>query len=116
MRFVIADDNGIARGLLKGAIVVDCGFQVVGEARSGEEALEMCKKLRPDVAVLDNNMPPMDGIEVMKTIEEHGWAKTVIIASLAQHLIEELRAKGYKVLAKPFKREQLADKIRAALA
>ena len=57
MRFVIADDSGIARGILRGAVVIDCGYEVVGEARNGEDAIALCRDLHPDVVILDVTMP-----------------------------------------------------------
>ena len=111
MRFVTGDDNGIARGILKGAIVVDCKFELVGAARNGQEAIDLCEKLLPDVVILDINMPPMNGDAAARIIRDKGYAKHIILASLAMQKRSEAQAEGFGFIAKPFKREQLAREI-----
>lgn len=115
MRFVIADDSGIARGILRGAVVVDCGYEVVGEARNGQEAVDLCDRLHPDVVILDVNMPPLNGDQAAAIIEKRKSAGRIIIASLAQQSLPRFREMGYGTLAKPFKREQLGREIRGIL-
>jgi chemotaxis response regulator CheB len=115
MRVVIADDNGFARGILESAVVVECGFELVGTAKNGEQAIELCRKLRPDLAILDNNMPPILGEEAGRQILAGGYAKDVILASLSQDTVSKWKREGKKAIAKPFKPELLAKQIKALL-
>ncbi|MDE2099947.1 MAG: response regulator transcription factor [Patescibacteria group bacterium] len=115
MRFIVADDSQIARGMLEGAIVNDCGHEVVGEALNGQQAIALCRELRPDVVILDVNMPPLNGDEAAETIRSEGVAGKIIIASLARHCLPGFKARGFGTLAKPYKREQLAREIREVL-
>jgi chemotaxis response regulator CheB len=115
MRVVIADDSSIARGLLESAVVIECGFELVGKARNGQESIELCRKLRPDLAILDNNMPPILGEEAARQIIANGYAKDVILASLSQDTVAKWKREGKKALAKPFKPTQLAKQIKALL-
>ena len=64
IRVVIVDDHPLFRQGLKQAVEADARFELVGEAERGDAALEMIRKLQPDVAVLDLNLPGMNGLEI----------------------------------------------------
>src|SRR5215831_14328404 len=66
-RIVVADDSSFMRTLLSGALGT-AGFDVVGTARDGDEALERCASLRPDAMTLDLAMPGLDGIGVLRAL------------------------------------------------
>ena len=66
-RIVVADDSGLMRRVLSNALS-NAGFDVVGQARDGDEALELCQRLRPDAMTLDLAMPGMDGIGVLREL------------------------------------------------
>ncbi len=81
IRIVIADDHAVVR---KGTIQIlekAPGFKVVGEASNGKEAVELVKKLKPDVAVLDVSMPVMDGIEATRHIKSLAPGVAILILS-----------------------------------
>ena len=67
-RIVIADDHSIFRKGLKAIIEAEKSLLVIAEAANGEEALSKIEELRPDVAILDVDMPQMDGFQVMKEL------------------------------------------------
>jgi len=68
MRVLIADDHAGFREGLKEMLLTDEGIEVVGEARDGEEAVELAGRVRPDVVVLDLAMPVMDGRDALGLI------------------------------------------------
>ena len=68
LRILVADDNQFMRTAYKRILDTQDGFEVVGMASDGEEALEMALELAPDVAILDVRMPKMDGIEASHKI------------------------------------------------
>ena len=100
IRLVIADDHPIVRQGLRQAIERDAGLQVLAEAGSGPEALERIAALGPEVAVLDIDMPGMDGFTVARELSRRGVAVEIIFLTI--HCEEEyfnealdLGAKGY---------------------
>lgn len=69
-RILIADDHAIVRTGLRALLKGEAGLELVGEASSGEEALQLAESLHPDILVLDLSMPVLDGIQVTKKIKE----------------------------------------------
>ncbi|MCL6517540.1 response regulator transcription factor, partial [Alicyclobacillus sp.] len=68
LRILIADDHPIVRAGLVGLLSTQEGFQVVGEASSGLEAVQMADALRPNVVLMDLRMPGMDGTQVVRAV------------------------------------------------
>lgn len=113
---VIADDLGPTRAFLR-RILRDGGYEVVGEARNGREAIELCERLRPVFAILDISMPVMSGDEAARQILLAKSARHVIIASSVTMggMFEAMRALGCRVIAKPFHSpEKLLRELREA--
>jgi DNA-binding NarL/FixJ family response regulator len=81
---VIADDHPLFREGLKQVIVADPRFVLRGEARDGTEAVELIETLRPDLAVLDLNMPRMTGWEVAGVVREKAWRSRLIALTMIQ--------------------------------
>ena len=101
---VIADDSFIMRKIIRGALD-HLGYRVIGEADSGEAAVEMYKKLKPDIVTLDVVMGDMSGIEAMKhIIRFEAAASVVVISSMSQEpLVHDAIMAGAKgFLVKPF--------------
>ena len=88
IRVLIADDHPIVRKGLRSSIEEDPGLTVVGEASDGEMALAMIKKLKPDVAVLDIDMPKMDGLAVGRELAKQRLKTEIIF--LTFHSDEDL--------------------------
>jgi AmiR/NasT family two-component response regulator len=116
-RVVIAEDEAIIRLDLK-EILESEGYDVVGEAARGDEALELVKQTMPDLAILDIKMPGMDGIEVARqVVGEHGVPVLILTAFSQRNLIEEARDAGVAAyLVKPFQSSDIVPAIEVALA
>lgn len=110
-RVVIADDESIIRLDLKEILEGD-GYLVVGEAATGDDALEMIRALKPDLALLDVKMPGIDGIEVARAVKG-GSTKVVLLTAFSQRaLIENAREAGVVAyLVKPFRSSEILPKL-----
>jgi len=94
LRIVLADDHVVVRQGLKGLLERE-GFAVVAEASNGFEAIRLTRHFRPDVAVLDLDMPLMNGIDAVREILRHSLGTRTILLTADtghQHLPEALRA------------------------
>jgi len=112
-RVVIADDESIIRLDLKEILEGD-GYLVVGEAATGDDALELIRTLEPDLALLDVKMPGIDGIEVAQAVKG-GSTKVVLLTAFSQRaLIESAREAGVVAyLVKPFRSSEILPKLAA---
>jgi len=112
-RVVIADDESIIRLDLKEILEGD-GYLVVGEAATGDDALELIRTLEPDLALLDVKMPGIDGIEVARAVKG-GATQVVLLTAFSQRaLIESAREAGVVAyLVKPFRSSEILPKLAA---
>lgn len=116
-KILIVDDASFMRGSLK-YVVENAGHEVVGTAKDGREALELYRKLKPDVVTLDILMKGLDGLSALKAIkEEYPEAKVIMVTALGMEEKEaearELGACGY--IRKPFKQKEIVDEIEKVL-
>jgi DNA-binding NarL/FixJ family response regulator len=100
VRVVIADDHPIVRKGLGQAIAEDPQLKVVAEAEDGEAALAQIQQLTPDVAVLDIDMPKLDGLGVARDIQKKGLGVEIIFLTIHGgedlfHAALDIGAKGY---------------------
>ncbi|MGO8873618.1 MAG: ANTAR domain-containing response regulator [Acidimicrobiales bacterium] len=117
-RVVIAEDEAIIRLDLK-EILVDEGYDVVGETGRGDEAVELVRAHQPDLAILDIKMPGSDGLAAARAIRdlEVKVAVLVLTAFSQRNLIDEAREAGVAAyLVKPFQRIELIPAIDQAMA
>jgi DNA-binding NarL/FixJ family response regulator len=93
---LIADDHAVVRFGLKTILSGQEGWEIIGEAKSGTEALALSIKLQPDVVVLDVNMPEMSGLEALKGIREQMPATRAVVLTLhySVELVQEIRRIG----------------------
>jgi DNA-binding NarL/FixJ family response regulator len=101
---VLADDHELVRSGIRRLLEYNNGFCVIGEAGNGNEAVQLVRALRPDVAVLDISMPLMGGIEAARSIHKQSPNTGIIILSMYYdegHVIDALRAGalGYVIKA-----------------
>ena len=104
-RVMVVDDSMIMRTMLKDIVSADSDLEVVGDACDGEMALQKVKELKPDLILLDIEMPKMNGVECLKRLKLTSPAKVIIISSVAQagsKLASEVRSLGAAdVIPKP---------------
>lgn len=104
-KVLIVDDSFVMRTIIREIISVDNDIDIVGEAGNGLAALEMVKQTRPDVILLDIEMPEMDGIECLKRLRLSSPAKVVVVSSVTQagspQALEARRLGAFDVIAKP---------------
>jgi AmiR/NasT family two-component response regulator len=117
MKVLIADDEPIIRLDLK-QMLESLGYDVIGEAGDGKEAVSMAREFKPDVCILDVKMPVMDGIEAVDIITEENIAPTILLTAYSdKELIERAKAAGvFAYLVKPFKPSDLSPTIEVARA
>jgi two-component system, response regulator PdtaR len=117
-RVVIAEDEAIIRLDLK-EILLDEGYDVVGETGRGDEAVELVREHHPDLVILDVKMPGSDGLAAAREIRDLGLRVAVLIltAFSQRNLIDEARDAGVAAyLVKPFQRIELIPAIDQAMA
>ena len=116
IRLLLADDENLIRSALAALLGLEDDLQVVAEARSGDEALALAREHRPDVALLDLQMPGPDGIAVAEALRhELPDCASIIVTSHGRpgHLKRALAAGVRGFLPKTASAQELADAVRA---
>ncbi|WP_310963047.1 ANTAR domain-containing response regulator [Nocardioides terrisoli] len=116
-RVVIAEDEALIRMDLR-EMLVEEGYDVVGEAGDGETAVQLAEELRPDLVVLDIKMPRLDGITAAERIAGQRIAPVIILTAFSQRdLVERARDAGAMAyVVKPFSKSDLVPAIEIAAA
>jgi response regulator NasT len=116
-RVLIAEDEALIR-LDLAEMLVEEGYDVVGEAGDGETAVRLAEELKPDLVILDIKMPIMDGLAAAERIAGGRIAPVVILTAFSQRdLVERARAAGAMAyLVKPFQKSDLVPAIEIALS
>ncbi|HIP92741.1 MAG TPA: response regulator [Thermotoga sp.] len=112
-KVLIVDDAAFMRMLLKD-IITKAGFEVVGEATNGVEAVEKYKELKPDIVTMDITMPEMNGIEAVKKIKEiDPNAKIIMCSAMGQQamVIEAIQAGAKDFIVKPFQPARVIEAL-----
>ncbi len=116
LRVLVAEDEALIRLDLV-ELLTEEGYQVVAEAGDGEEALELARKLTPDLVVMDVKMPKMDGISAAAIIAEERIAPVVMLTAFSQRdLVERARDAGAMAyVVKPFGASDVVPAIEIAM-
>jgi DNA-binding NarL/FixJ family response regulator len=115
IRVLLADDHAVVRAGIKALLERESAIEVVGEASTGREALELARQLQPDVVVMDISMPDMDGLEATRQINEAGLASKVLVLTVhaqEQYLLPLLKAGAYGYVVKTSTPTDLLEAIR----
>ena len=113
---VVAEDESVNRMDLV-AMLEDNGYQVVGEAANGEEAVELTRKFRPDVVCMDVKMPRMDGIAAAGVICDENIAPVVLLPAFSQpDLVKQATGAGAMAyVTKPYEESKLLPALEVAM-
>jgi response regulator NasT len=116
-RVLIAEDEALIR-LDLAEMLVEEGYDVIGEAGDGETAVRLAEELKPDLVILDIKMPIMDGLAAAEKIAGARIAPVVILTAFSQRdLVERARAAGAMAyLVKPFQKSDLVPAIEISLS
>jgi DNA-binding NarL/FixJ family response regulator len=119
IRVILADDHLVVRAGLRALLAANHDIEIVGEAANGREALALVERLKPDVVVLDLDMPVMDGIAATRELARRETATRVLILTMHsedEYLIALLEAGAAGYLVKNAADRELADAVRAVAA
>jgi DNA-binding NarL/FixJ family response regulator len=119
IRVILADDSSTFLNIMRRYMATQTGFELVGEAISGSQALELARELAPDVALVDLAMPEMNGLEVIHVIREE--MPYIGVVALTLYDTEEYRAAAkrsgaHAFVPKPLVSTDLLPAIRTAFA
>ncbi len=115
---LIVDDAAFMRMMIKD-ILSKNGYDVVGEAQDGQEAVEKYKELQPDLVTMDITMPEMDGIAALKEIQGiNGEAKVIMCSAMGQQamVIDAIQAGAKDFIVKPFQADRVIEAISKVLS
>jgi DNA-binding NarL/FixJ family response regulator len=117
-RLVIADDHEMSRTGMRGMLASEEGLEIVGEATTGREAVSLCRRLRPDVVLMDIRMPELDGLAATRAVKQESPGTCVIIVTMhenPEYLLEAFKAGAAGYLLKDATRAEVVGTIWQAL-
>ena len=117
-RLLIVDDHQLTRSGLRSVLAGESTLEVVGEARTGQEALTLCRRLRPDLVLMDVRMPDLDGLTATRVInQEHPGARIILITLNENplYLREALQAGATGYVLKGATKAEIIHAVKQAL-
>ena len=117
-RIMIVDDAAFMRMMIR-MMFVEAGHEVVGEASSGQEAIDMYAVLNPDLVTMDITMEGMDGINSVKGImHKHPDAKIIMCSAMGQQqmILDAIEAGARDFIVKPFQRDRVLSALNKLIA
>jgi two-component system, chemotaxis family, chemotaxis protein CheY len=116
-RILVVDDAAFMRMMIKD-ILSKNGYEVVGEAQDGAQAIEKFKELRPDLVTMDITMPEMDGITALREIKKlDGNARVIMCSAMGQQamVIDAIQAGAKDFIVKPFQADRVIEAIKKTI-
>jgi two-component system LytT family response regulator len=114
LRIVIADDERPAREFLKALLRGFDDVELIGEAENGADALELIKTLRPDLALLDLQMPEISGLEVVRLLRKSQMPLVAFITAFDEYAVQAFELNAVDYLLKPVEKGRLRETLTRA--
>jgi DNA-binding NarL/FixJ family response regulator len=117
-RLLIADDHALVREDLRTMLSGEDGLEVIAEANDGQQALDVCRELKPDLVLMDVRMPVMDGLEATKRIKDEMPKTSVMMVTMHEnpdYLFEAVKAGAAGYVLKDASGERLLSAVRRTL-
>lgn len=114
MKILIADDEPVARQVLREHVESIASLEVAGEASTGKETLQRILDLDPDVVLLDQQMPELDGLAVVRSLRGARTPLIIFVTAYQEHALEAFDVGAVDYLLKPVRRERLEKAIEKA--
>lgn len=115
LRVIIADDERPARSFLKAVLDGFKDVETVGEAENGAEAIEIIKKTKPDLALLDLQMPEISGLEVVKLLSTSQLPLVAFVTAYDEFAVQAFELNAIDYLLKPVEKTRLRETLNRAL-
>ena len=114
MKVLIADDEPVARQVLREHVEAIPSLEIVGEASTGKETLQRILDWSPDVVLLDQQMPELDGLAVVRSLRGTHTPLIIFVTAYERHALEAFEVGAVDYLLKPVRRERLEKAIEKA--
>ena len=118
IRLLIADDHALVRSGLRSMLKREPGFEIVGEAGNGREAVELCRILAPNLVLMDVRMPEMDGLEATRAIKRERPEIDILMVTMHDnndYMLEAAKAGAAGYVLKDAPREELIAAVRRVM-
>src|SRR5215470_636273 len=116
MRTIIADDESLARKKLRLMLSSESGVQIIAECQDGGETIRALTTYKPDLLMLDIQMPDLDGFEVLRRISPDAMPIVIFTTAYDRHAVRAFEAHALDYLLKPFGQERLHQAVNRARA
>jgi DNA-binding NarL/FixJ family response regulator len=118
LELLIVDDHDAVRASMRDMLSVDPDLRIIAEAANGREAVELCRRVRPDLVLMDVRMPRMDGLKATRAIKQENPRTSVLMVTMHENpnfLLEALDAGAAGYVLKDASADQLIDIVRKTL-
>jgi two-component system LytT family response regulator len=114
IRALIVDDEALARGRIRKMLAHQPDLEIVGECGDGPDAIAFVHQHRPDLVLLDVQMPEVNGFDVLKALPADTWPAVIFVTAHDQHAIEAFEINALDYLLKPFTQARLLAAVQRA--